>query len=243
MTCVLPCVLPFVRVGRRSYHTACFVCSNPSCRVPLTAAYSSGDSDVLLCEACYLDAHTPRCSVCQQKMVRTASVDVTLLMPSCVRTLTRRQPNLLRGTCKFQGGYILTDGMRALLPLQSPECPLYRKDDVNYCANHYGQLFAAKCGSCGLPVLTDGVKMGSGVVFHNACFTCGRCGDVLPSSYNVDKAGTPICRLCYTEHVLPRCAVCHTPQVCGVEGNSAVAALKGVAAIAFSVWMGSWGHQ
>ncbi|EEB07727.2 paxillin-like protein Pxl1 [Schizosaccharomyces japonicus yFS275] len=73
--------------------------------------------------------------------------------------------------------------------------PCLYRDDLYWCQNCYDSKYAVKCEKCRKPILGIGIRAMDGE-YHDSCWACGACGNLLGKQGFFIIEDTPICRNC-----------------------------------------------
>ncbi|GFR58615.1 transforming growth factor beta-1-induced transcript 1 protein [Elysia marginata] len=181
--CDKPIVGQVIAALGKTWHVVCFTCAN--CEEPLgTRNFYERDS-LAYCETCYHHMFAPRCAYCNGPIV-----------DKCIEALGKmwHPEHFFCAHCGRPFG----------------EEDFHEKNGQAYCREHYFQMFAPKCGGCGLPIM-DNYISALNRQWHPECFVCWECRAPFGAGSFFEYEGLPYCETHYHAKKGSLCARCEKP--------------------------------
>ncbi|KAK7087682.1 hypothetical protein V1264_021699 [Littorina saxatilis] len=181
--CNKPIVGQVIAALGRTWHVEHFVCAH--CEQPLgTSNFYERDS-VAYCETDYHSLFAPRCAYCNGPIV-----------DKCITALEKmwHPEHFFCAQCGRQFG----------------DEDFHEKNGKAYCREDYFQMFAPKCGGCGMPIMENYISA-LNRQWHPQCFCCWECQSPFGTGSFYDHDGLPYCETHYHAKKGSLCASCQKP--------------------------------
>ena len=171
-------------------------------------AYFERDSKPY-CEADFSRLFCEKCPACDEYVL----VDGVMALNKTWHAEVRQRHPLLCGVCWFQSPFVFLSSRRSQQHLVCKHCSArleesaHEGDDGNvYCKEHFLQLFAEACGSCGKPIEGEAIDA-LDKRYHADCFVCSHCSEPLTDTFRPHD-GHPYCEAHYLELFGADCYKC-----------------------------------
>lgn len=181
--CNKPIVGQVIAALGRTWHVEHFVCAH--CEQPLgTSNFYERDS-LAYCEVDYHNLFAPRCAYCNGPIV-----------DKCITALEKmwHPEHFFCAQCGRQFG----------------DEDFHEKNGKAYCRDDYFQMFAPKCGGCGMPIMENYISA-LNRQWHPQCFCCWECQAPFGTGSFYDHDGLPYCETHYHAKKGSLCASCQKP--------------------------------
>ncbi|XP_025089653.1 leupaxin-like isoform X1 [Pomacea canaliculata] len=181
--CNKPIVGQVIAALGKTWHVEHFVCAH--CEQPLgTSNFYERDS-LAYCEVDYHNLFAPRCAYCNGPIV-----------DKCITALEKmwHPEHFFCAQCGRQFG----------------DEDFHEKNGKAYCREDYFQMFAPKCGGCGMPIMENYISA-LNRQWHPQCFACWECQAPFGTGSFYDHEGLPYCETHYHAKKGSLCASCQKP--------------------------------
>ncbi|CAF1464035.1 unnamed protein product [Rotaria sordida] len=175
-----------ITFNNRIYHLNCFKCAichknlsdSPRNQFPI---YDDGEP---LCSRCELTT-AKTCTVCGTRIVSGGLINFNGMSyhAGCFRCGQCHQP-------------------------LAHEKNSYTQNMKPCCIQCYKNHFASRCAKCSHPIFVGGSINYNGKKYHQDCFHCGQCHQVVTDSEYYTHLGEPCCIKCFNERIASRCSQC-----------------------------------
>ncbi|KAK7494065.1 hypothetical protein BaRGS_00014723 [Batillaria attramentaria] len=181
--CNKPIVGQVIAALGKTWHVEHFVCAH--CEQPLgTSNFYERDSQAY-CEQDYHNLFAPRCAYCNGPIV-----------DKCITALEKmwHPEHFFCAQCGRMFG----------------DEDFHEKNGKAYCRDDYFQMFAPKCGGCGMPIMENYISA-LNRQWHPQCFRCWDCEAPFGTGSFYDHDGLPYCETHYHAKKGSLCASCQKP--------------------------------
>ncbi|KAL8596901.1 hypothetical protein ACOMHN_065850 [Nucella lapillus] len=181
--CNKPIVGQVIAALGRTWHVEHFVCKH--CEQPLGTNNFYERDGVAYCEVDYHNLFAPRCAYCNGPIV-----------DKCITALEKmwHPEHFFCAQCGRQFG----------------DEDFHEKNGKAYCRDDYFQMFAPKCGGCGMPIMENYISA-LNRQWHPQCFCCWECQAPFGTGSFYDHDGLPYCETHYHAKKGSLCASCQKP--------------------------------
>ncbi|XP_076452873.1 uncharacterized protein LOC143288363 isoform X3 [Babylonia areolata] len=181
--CNKPIVGQVIAALGRTWHVEHFVCAH--CEQPLGTSNFYERDGVAYCEVDYHNLFAPRCAYCNGPIV-----------DKCITALEKmwHPEHFFCAQCGRQFG----------------DEDFHEKNGKAYCRDDYFQMFAPKCGGCGMPIMENYISA-LNRQWHPQCFCCWECQAPFGTGSFYDHDGLPYCETHYHAKKGSLCASCQKP--------------------------------
>lgn len=181
--CNKPIVGQVIAALGRTWHVEHFVCAQ--CEQPLGTNNFYERDNLAYCEKDYHNLFAPRCAYCNGPIV-----------DKCITALERmwHPEHFFCAQCGRMFG----------------DEDFHEKNGKAYCREDYFQMFAPKCGGCGMPIMENYISA-LNRQWHPQCFCCWDCQAPFGTGSFYDHEGLPYCETHYHAKKGSLCASCQKP--------------------------------
>lgn len=181
--CNKPIVGQVIAALGRTWHVEHFVCAH--CEQPLGTSNFYERDNQAYCEQDYHNLFAPRCAYCSGPIV-----------DKCITALEKmwHPEHFFCAQCGRQFG----------------DEDFHEKNGKAYCRDDYFQMFAPKCGGCGMPIMENYISA-LNRQWHPQCFCCWECQAPFGTGSFYDHDGLPYCETHYHAKKGSLCASCQKP--------------------------------
>ena len=170
----------------RTYHLKCFKCSK--CQISLSQLNPiANEFNLLLCETCSSET-VHKCFKCKEFLVKGES-------------FKKIKENIF-----YHSECFSCDG-----PCKKPiHDRFFQKNEDDYFCKECFDLISDRCNKCqnNFESGVSRISLKNNIFFHNECFLCKNCSQIINSAYFLTKSGDYLCKTC-NDLTAKRCNNCH----------------------------------
>ncbi|CAF3883282.1 unnamed protein product [Adineta steineri] len=206
----------FICFNENNYHRPCFSCY--SCRKSLINQVNIRIKDnQACCDECYGEKFSRKCEKCSQIISSGGSIvykgknyhEQCFRCGQCSRIMNEKEFYTENDKPCCSQCY------DKYFALQCQQCSQIIKEKEYYthnskpcCIRCYEQSFAPQCQQCSRVISSGKSIQYNGNNYHEQCFRCGQCNNIMNEKQFYTQNNKPCCSLCHEKYFQKKCSKC-----------------------------------